>query len=298
MKSIIKNVKTFTAAALLMAVGILSGCTPDSFEEELGTVPDASFTVTPVPGKINTYALASTTPNAFMWQWNKADGSGVVTGGQKDTAYFADKGTYTVKMWAYGKGGYDTASQVITVAADDPAAATPFKLLTGNSSKTWVLDQPNGGALFIGPSDFSQTWWSNSAADVTARACQFNDEYTFSTDGTFKFDNKGDMWIDEEGGKVWPNDVGLNIGCHQASEWPAAYNTWSSGNHQFQVQANTKLKVSGKGAHLGLYKAGDAGVTATPEETITYDIVSITADKLVIKKDYGWGAWRFTFKAK
>jgi PKD repeat protein len=291
----IQKIKLGLVAALASAA-LLSACEYDM--RDLAPAPDASFTVTPVSGQVNKYLLTSTSTNAFMYDWDRADGKGYVRTKSTDTAYFSDKGTYTVKLLAYGQNGIDTASQVITVAADDPAAQTPMKLLTNNSSKTWILDQPNGGALFIGPSDFSQTWWSNTAADVTARACQFNDEYTFSKDGTFKFDNKGDMWIDEEGGKVWPNDVGLTIGCHQASEWPTAYSAWSSGNHQFQVIDNKKLKVIGKGAHLGLYKAGDAGVTAAPEETITYDIVSITADKLVIKKDYGWGAWRFTFKAK
>lgn len=278
------------------SVVMLAACEYDV--RELEPKPDASFTVTPIAGQANKYLLTSTSTNAFMYDWDRGDGKGYIRTKNTDTAYFPDKGNYTVKLLAYGQSGMDTASQVINVAADDPAAQTPMKLLTGNSSKTWILDQPGGGALFIGPSDFSQTWWANTAADVTARACQFNDEYTFNADGTFNFNNKGDMWIDEEGGKVWPNDVGLSIGCHQNSEWPSKYAAWGSGTHQFQVIDNKKLKVVGTGAHLGLYKAGDTEVTATPNSAITYDIVSITADKLVIKKDYGWGAWRFTFKAK
>ncbi len=283
-------------AAVLASAALLTACEYDV--RELGPAPDASFTVTPIQGQTNRYLLTSTSTNTFMYEWDKGDGKGFVRTKNTDTAYFPDRGTYRVRLMAYGHSGMDTASQVINVAADDPAALTPFKILTGNNTKTWVLEQPGGGALFIGPSDFSQTWWSNSAADVTARACQFNDEYTFSTDGVFKFDNKGDMWIDEEGGNVWPNDVGLSIGCHQASEWPAKYAAWSSGTHQFEIINDNQLKVTGTGAHLGLYKAGNAGITPTPENSITYDIVSITPSKLVVKKDYGWGAWRFTFKAK
>lgn len=291
--------KPFNTLGLVLAMAAATLFTACEYDvKELGPAPDASFTVTPITGQTNRYLLTSTSTNAFMYDWDRGDGKGYVRTKNTDTAYFADKGNYTVKLLVYGQNGMDTASQVINVAADDPAAQTPIKLLTGNSSKTWILDQPNGGALFIGPSDFSQTWWSNSAADVAARACQFNDEYTFSIDGTFRFDNKGDMWIDEEGGKVWPNDVGLSIGCHQASEWPSKYSAWSTGTHQFQVIDNNKLKVIGTGAHLGLYKAGDTEVTPTPNSAITYEIVSITADKLVVKKDYGWGAWRFTFKAK
>jgi len=282
--------------ALLASAALLSACEYDV--KDLAPAPEASFTVAPIAGQVNKYLLTSNSTNAFMYEWDKGDGKGYVRTQSTDTAYYPDKGTYTVRLIAYGQGGMATTSQQINVAADDPSAQTPMKLLTGNSSKTWVLDQPGGGALYIGPSDFSATWWSNSAADVTARACQFNDEYTFSSNGTFNFDNKGDMWIDEEGGNVWPNDVGLSIGCHQNAEWPAKYATWGSGTHQFSIINNNKLKVTGKGAHLGLYKAGDADLTNTPVESITYDIVSITADKLVVKKDYGWGAWRFTFKAK
>ena len=143
------NIKSGLVAVLASAA-LLSACEYDV--RELEPAPVASFTVAPIPGQVNKYLLTSTSTNAFMYEWDKGDGKGYVRTKSTDTAYFPDKGSYTVKLLAYGQSGMDTASQTINVAADDPAAQTPMKLLTGNSSKTWVLDQPNGGALFIGPS--------------------------------------------------------------------------------------------------------------------------------------------------
>ena len=71
------------------------------------------------------------------------------------------------------------------------------------------------------------------------------------------------------------------------------------GSFTFEVIDNNKLKVNGTGAHLGLYKAAnppEAAVT-TPQASITYQIVSITATRMVLKIDYGWGAWKFTYVA-
>ena len=49
----------------------------------------------------------------------------------------------------------------------------------------WKL-APTAGAMAIGPVAGSTEWWSNGEADVSgARACIFDDVYTFGADGTF-----------------------------------------------------------------------------------------------------------------
>jgi len=281
---------------ILVGSSILVSCKYDL--RDLGPKPEASFTVTPISGQVNKYLLTSTSQNAFRFDWDKANGAGYVQGKAVDTVYFPDAGTYTVKLFVFGQSGIDSASQQVVVAADDPAAITPFKLLTGNSSKKWKL-APEAGALWIGP-DAATTWWQNSLGDVTTRSCLFNDEYTFVKAGNvMAFDSKGDFYVDEEGGNPWPAGM-PPVGCYANSAIPAQFQAWANNaNFTFDVIANTKLKVIGTGAHLGLYKAAtppDAAVT-TPQASVTYDIVSITATRLVIKLDYGWGAWRFTYVA-
>jgi hypothetical protein len=286
-----------TAKLLIPVIIITTFISCKKYEvRSLMAKPDASFTVTPVAGQVNKYLLTSTSTNSFRYDWDK--GTGVfVQGKQIDTVYFSDKGTYTVKLLTYGQSGMDTASQVINVANDDPAAQTPLKLLTGNSSKKWKL-APEAGALWIGPSDFSATWWQNNVGDVTSRSCLFNDEYTFNKTGnTMVFDSKGDFYVDEEAGN--PHPAGMPaVGCYPNSSIPAQFQAWANNaTFTFDVINNNKLKVTGTGAHLGLYKAAnppDAAV-GSPQPSITYDIVSITANRLVIKIDYGWGAWKFTY---
>jgi len=264
--------------------------------KDLGPKPVASFTVTPIAGQVNKYLLTSTSTNAFRFDWDKASGAGYVKGNAIDTVYFPDRGDYTVKLLVFGQSGMDSASKVINVANDDPAALTPFKLLTNNSSRKWKL-APEAGALWIGP-DPSTTWWQNGLADITTRSCLWNDEYTFVKAGSvLNYDSKGDFYVDEEGGN--PHPAGMPaVGCYLNSAIPAQFQAWAnSGTFTFQVINNTKLKLIGTGAHLGLYKAGtppDAALSA-PAASVTYDIVSITATRLVVKLDYGWGAWRFTY---
>jgi hypothetical protein len=284
------------SAAIALSVFALGSCEYD--KKELGPKPDASFTVTPIAGQVNKYLLTSTSTNAFRYDWDKADGAGFLTGKQVDTVYFPDKGTYNVKLLVFGESGIDSASQSVVVANDDPAALTPLKILSGNSSKTWVLN-PAPGALLVGDNG-STVWWSNNAADVTAadRTCLFNDEYTFTKTGEFIFNSKGDMRVDDEGGNPWPTDIGLPISCQPMSAIPAKYQAWGSGNFNFSIINNTTLRVTGTGAHLGLYKVGEAGTTANPDPVINYDIIELTPTKLVVRKQYSWGQWRFTFVPK
>lgn len=294
--------------AILM-IGIASvlffACTSGNGNMNLGPKPKATFTVTAISGKTNTYLLKSTTTGAFMWQWNVDDGTGWTKGGDTDTAYYAQKGDYSVSLRVFTSGGYDTTMQSITVTKDDPNGCFGNKaLLTGCSSKTWVLE-PAAGALWIGPADFSATWWSNTAGDVSLRDCQFNDEWTFNKDGSFNYDNKGDIWVDNDSGvDPFPIDIIANnpndtkkSGCYAWSDINTKYAAWGSGTHQFTTVGN-QLTVSGDGAFLGIYKAGDTNTTPTPESTITYKIISMTSSKMVIAKIYDWGAWQFTYVSK
>jgi hypothetical protein len=288
-----KIFKLYSAGLIILSCSLLFvSCKYDV--SELGPKPKASFTATPITGQTNKYLLTSSSQNAFRYQWDK--GSGYAEGKAIDTVYFPDAGTFRVRLFVFGQSGTDSAFQDVVVAADDPAALTPFKILTGNSSKKWKL-APEPGALWIGPDNVT-TWWQNSLADVSGRSCLFNDEYTFVKIGSImNFDSKGDFYVDDEGGN--PHPAGMPpIGCYANSAIPAAFQAWANSNSfTFQVINNNQLKVIGTGAHLGLYKAAnppDAAV-GSPQPSITYSIVSITPTRFVVKLDYGWGAWKFTY---
>ena len=281
---------------------VIYSCRPEDLSNKsLGAKPTPSFTVTPVNGKTNTYLLTSTSKNAYGYRWDIGDGSKASNGPSTDTAYYAAKGNYKVTLTVWGQGGYDTVSQIINVVNDDPNGCFGnVALLTGcdaTNGKTWVLD-PHAGALWVGPADYSQTWWANSAGDVAARSCLFNDEYTFKKGGEFDFNTKGDFFVDNDNGNdPWPTDMPGPTGCYPTSSLPSKYSAWGDGVHSFKIIGN-QLQVSGLGAFMGLYKAGENGTTGQPESVITYDIVSLTDTKLVIKKVYSWGMWQLTFVKK
>ncbi|MBL7740126.1 MAG: PKD domain-containing protein [Chitinophagaceae bacterium] len=295
MRKLIEQKHSLYITTAILSVFIFFSCKYDT--RDLLPKPVASFTATPIAGQTNRYLLSSTSQNGFRYDWDKGFGN-YATGKAVDTAYFPDAGTYTVRLFLFGHSGTDSAKQTITVAADDPAALTPFKMLTGNNTRKWKL-APEAGALWIGP-DPGTTWWQNGIADLTTRSCLFNDEYTFTKTGsTMAFDSKGDFYVDEEGGNPWPAGMPA-VGCYANSAIPAGFQAWANNAvFTFEVINNNKLKVNGTGAHLGLYKAGtppDAALPA-PAGSVTYDIVSITPTRLVLRLDYGWGAWKFVYVA-
>jgi hypothetical protein len=171
-----------------------TGCKPDALVD-LGEKADASFTMTPIAGRVNTYLLQSTSVNAFGYQWDKGNGT-FVKGIQNDTAYFPLKGTYKVQLRAFGRGGYDTASQSVTVTVDDILNNPTFKLLT---SKSWKLNPADGAnAIIVGTEGNPGQYFGGGAlAD-----CQKDDIYTFTTDLKLTYNAAGSTF---NGGNLAPN---------------------------------------------------------------------------------------------
>jgi len=90
---------------------------------------------------------------------------------------------------------------------------------------TWRV-APTAQALAVGPSQGDFSWWSNTADDVAARACFFDDQFVFEADGTFR------------------NGCGTSVAPHDGSNSA----TWT-----FDAAAST-ITLTGVGAHLGLPK--------------------------------------------
>ena len=288
----------YTAYSLLLILFIsLLGCEPYIEEKsELGPLPTASFEI--LPGETpNDFILKNTTPGAFLTQWDLGDF------GTADSieAYVSipKKGDYDIKMITFNRGGYDSLTKTVTVTQDDPDGCQGnLELLTNCSEKTWKL-APEASAMLIGPDLTGGTvWWGNSEADVITRSCHFNNEWTFTSSGELQFETMGDFWADTDGnGNVFPSDLGVAEGCHPTSALPAKYESWGSGTHAFTISP-TSLTITGEGAWMGLYKAGTNDEVGEPQQSITYTIMSITEDRLVIAAIYGWGAWQFTFVAQ
>jgi len=172
----------------------MGGCSPDDLVD-LGEKADASFTMTPIAGKVNTYLLQSTSLNAFGYQWDKGNGN-FVKGIQNDTAYFPLKGSYKVQLRAFGRGGYDTATQSVVIAVDDILNNATFKLLT---AKSWKLNPADGAnAIIVGTEGNPGQYFGGGAlAD-----CQKDDVYTFTTGLKLTYNSNGATF---NGGNIAPN---------------------------------------------------------------------------------------------
>lgn len=192
-----KNISSFLMLSFLLVGGmlvLLTGCTPDK-GGPIGDKPKASFTISPVAGRVNTYALASTSTGAFNYQWDKGSGD-FVKGSANDTAYFPLHGTYNVVLRAFGRGGYDTAAQSVSIDVDDIQNNPNFQLLISTS---WKLDASDGAnAIVVGTEgNPAQYYGGGPLAD-----CQIDDVYTFTSDLKLNYNANGSTF---NAGNIAPN---------------------------------------------------------------------------------------------
>ena len=150
---------------------------------------------------------------------------------------------------------------------------------------TWKMS-PQAVAFGVGPAQGDFSWWANSTQDITDRACFFDDEYVFNSNGTFNNVVGAQTWI--EGWQVTGmNACGTPIAPHNGSN--AA--TWT-----YDATAST-VTLTGVGAYLGLPKAFNGGELSAPSAApaaITYKVTSLTASLLTLDIEINGGAyWRF-----
>jgi hypothetical protein len=181
--------------------------------------------------------------------------------------------------WIVGDqdSGWDTIGS-FTGCTDTPPFTAP------SWAGDWVLD-PVAGALAVGPNASDLGWWSNSAADVDTRACLFDDIWSFNEDGTFNIEMQGSTWL--EGWQGVDEGCGTPVAPHDGSN-PATYS--------YDEVAQT-VTVVGDGAFLGLAKVHNTGEDGNPaDDTITYNIVSVDENYLVVNINFGPGYWQFRFR--
>ncbi len=150
---------------------------------------------------------------------------------------------------------------------------------------TWKL-MPAAGAMGVGPAMGDTSWWSNSDADVTGRACLFDDEYIFNADGSFQNVLGTDTWV--EGWQGGADACGTPVAPHDGS----ASATWTHDT------TNNTVTVTGTGAYMGLpkvYNGGELTDPANAPASITYDITELTDTSLTLDISIGSGYWRFKF---
>jgi len=237
-------------------------CKKDDYASKLGTSAKASFKVTQVQGKLNTYLLESTSQDAYRYQWDFGLNEGLKAGGSAIEAYFISKGTYNVKLYAYGKGGYDIATQSVVVDQDD---FTPtlnnenFKLLTAHA---WKLDGGSSAPVIVGTEGNPSEYFGGGSLAT----CQLDDDYTFSfANNAFKvvYNAHGATF---NGGNVEPN-----------------YNCGSDRSYESAFTFITAVEGAGIATITIPNTPPNRFIGVTDVSSNNYRIISITANEMVLR---------------
>ena len=137
---------------------------------------------------------------------------------------------------------------------------------------TWKLD-----GYKVGPAADNGDWWT---WDGNGRDCHKDDTYTFTSGGGYEIDHGTETWIEAWQGTD-PEACGAPVAPHV-----------NSTSHTYTL-AGTTLTVTGDGAYMGLAKAHNQGETSNggvqTGNSITYEIMEITATTMKITLDYSGG---------
>jgi len=151
---------------------------------------------------------------------------------------------------------------------------------------TWTM-APIEGAMGVGPTQGSTAWWQNNTDDVTARACFFDDTWTFDANGGLEIDLGTETWVETwQGGG---DSCAAPVAPHE------------SGSFSYQL-VNGELTVNGAGAYVGIPKATNSGELTAPGDApsaITYIVSEITDTDMTIQINYnpgGEGWWQFKLR--
>lgn len=195
MKNIFKTV--FIVAALVF---IFSACTKKEYSLGDLTAPSNIVITTEVVGQDATHPdgdgsgnvnITITADNALAYKVGydakTAADCALISSSGKVTKSFAKPGvnTYRITAVVFGKGGTSSLSTTdVTVRSDfnaDPAIVTA---LTGNASKTWVVDPSVPGHFGVGPwnkASISPEWWSAAINEkVGCCNCFYTSTFTFT----------------------------------------------------------------------------------------------------------------------
>ena len=165
-------------------------------------------------------------------------------------------------------------------------------LLTGS----WML-APEAGAMKVGPTAGSGSYWSNSDQDVTNRACIFDDHYVFNADGSFQNVLGDQTWIEGWQGGDQNGDGNLDWQDELCDAPMAPHDGSNAATWEYDA-ASGEVTLTGLGAYLGLPKAVNAGELTNPDiavpESRTY---SVTQDggEMTVVIECGTGLF-WTFK--
>ncbi len=165
-----------------------------------GSASSAGFTaaVTSVPDTLpflQKVTFTNSSSDAFIYKWNFGDGTD--QSADKNPVHIYTKGgTYSVNLTSVGSAGSNQVSKSISVS--NSCDNTTFNKLTSCGTQKWTWSSASD-AIKVLSSDGSQVYFAGPAA-----ACQVDDKFAFSADGTFNYDANGQTFSVQAGYSCQP----------------------------------------------------------------------------------------------
>lgn len=348
-----KSIRIIAIAVVAAMVSIAFDSCDKSTESPL---PIASFTntvLTPTSSEPHNLQLINTTETKCRFATWDISGLGLFMG---DTMLITipSAGSYDVKLTVVThQGDADATMQTVNILEDNPYAGTRTNILgvisgyglgDGTTSRTWIaqriintvirgqdydycLNMINTGGWDSNDwcgAPWCGSWWAFRESDidpVNGRNGYFDDEYTFTTDGDFAYDDNNTVFLDgcNSDWQNWNNLIPCDIGTYPSTDGSGAIYQkdtrllpWGSGDFTYSVQLNSGAKglgtltVKGVGAHMGLMDKANNGTISFPEESVSYDVLRIETDivdsatgkrcdRLILGINDWNGLWAFTF---
>ncbi len=150
---------------------------------------------------------------------------------------------------------------------------------------TWQLST-EPGSLGVGPAIGDIGWWNCDATCVTERACFYDDQYIFNSDGSFQNILGSETWI--EGWQGGSDACGTPVAPHDGS---------NAATYEYNLGAGT-ITLNGLGAYLGLPKANNQGELPNVDvpDSITYDVTFTDDTHMDVVIEAGSGVfWQYKF---
>ncbi|MDY0343189.1 MAG: PKD domain-containing protein [Lentimicrobium sp.] len=285
--------KMFLLLTVIFSTLAVVSCKDDD-EVEPAKNPVASFQFAVSPDNYLQVTFTNFSQNATAYSWNFGDGE---TSTEANPVHiYATGGNYKVILTAKNA---DNASATFdqTIEIKDPNSA--LGLLAGESSKTWKLFR-EGTCMGVGPNaEAARSWWSLDNTGI--RPCIYYHTFTFNTDGSFVFDDKGSFWGEDkmfDGTPVFGTCFEA-IASNMINANGADVSSLLSGTYTYTYEPTTnEVTLMGKGAWMGLAKLTTTGESADVPDSRKFKI-SITEhtgyDLMVISYAYEETYWDFSY---
>ncbi len=188
----------------ISAIALQSCKTEEETRHVSGQAPSVGFdftlTKTKGDGKIFPFYTIghftnSSSADAFSYVWNFSDGQTLQQYSREPVHQWATGGDHVVTLTVISPGGKNTLSKPVTTP--DPCTDDTWKQLTNCGEAQWILS-PAKGAIEM----FIDTIGWVSYDQVKPLDCQVNDIFVFRANGSFYYDNAGDVGL--SGGSANP----------------------------------------------------------------------------------------------